>query len=112
MSQIQIEEKFETGFPGNIFSTIIRRISSLTRRDKVSNFKIGITSTPYERARYHSRNFDRMVLLYRTSSYQNVTLLERLLISHNWEFSENIINGGGGRKGQPPFYLYVVLRSF
>jgi hypothetical protein len=111
MGEIQIENNAETGFPRNVLSSVVRRISSLTRRNKVSKFKIGITSDPSARAKSYGDSFDRMVLVYETSSYQNVTLLEKLLIQHNAELSENIVNGGGGRKGTAPYFLYVVLQT-
>lgn len=111
MNEFLIEDSSETGFPRNVLPSVVRRISSLTRRNKVSKFKIGFTSDPSKRATAYVDSFDRMVLVYQTSSHQNVALLERLMIEHNSELSENLVSGGGGRKGQPPFYLYVVLRG-
>ncbi|MDP2997906.1 MAG: hypothetical protein Q8N47_10495 [Bryobacterales bacterium] len=51
-----------------------------------------------------------MIVLYQTSSIGFVSALEADLVEHNWEFTENVVAGGGGGVGDPPFFLYVVLR--
>jgi hypothetical protein len=51
-----------------------------------------------------------MHVVYRTDSYDNVCLLERELIDHNSELTDNMIGGGGGRKGYPPYFMYVVVK--
>ena len=38
------------------------------------------------------------------------TPVERDLIDHNQEITKNRIAGGGGNYGDPPYYLYLVLR--
>jgi hypothetical protein len=51
-----------------------------------------------------------MIVLYRTRSIDSVSKLESHLVEHNWEVADNSIGGGGGRIGDPPYYLYVVRR--
>lgn len=49
-----------------------------------------------------------MVVIYRTKSARNADRAERYLIDHNDGFSKNKKGGGGGPKGEPPYFLYVV----
>jgi hypothetical protein len=109
MKQIRVEQSYQTGLPNNSLPTVIRRVSALTRRDKVSKFKIGITCNPLERARKYIGKYKRMVVLYKTNSRQNVAFMEKNLISYNWDFCENLVAGGGGRLSEPPYFLYIVL---
>ncbi len=51
-----------------------------------------------------------MAVVYQSSSIENVSQLEWLMIEHNRELADNIIAGGGGSYGNPPYYLYVVVR--
>ena len=101
----------ETGRPSEVATTLRRRLSAYTRKDRVHGFKIGITNNPHARfSSGYSKDYDEMIVLYKSSSLDSVSEVERDLIDHNKEITENRIAGGGGDYGDPPYYLYVVLR--
>lgn len=99
-----------TGRPQAVVSTVLRKISAYTRESNVRWFKIGITNNPERRFQKHKTNYDRMVVIYRTISLDSVCELECELIEHNRELADNMIGGGGGKAGKPPYYLYVVIK--
>lgn len=100
-----------TGRPADVESTLRRRVSAYTREDRVSRFKIGITNSPYGRfSNGYARDYDEMIVLYRSSSLDSVSQVECDLIEHNAEITRNRIAGGGGDYGEPPYYLYLVIR--
>jgi len=112
MSDDLIHYDLATGRPSDVASTLRRRISAYTRHGLVRGFKIGITNNP--RARFsngYARDYDEMIVLYRSSSLDFVSQVECDLIEHNEEITKNRIAGGGGNYGDPPYYLYIVLRS-
>ncbi len=88
-----------------------RRVSAYSRQDRVANFKIGISSDPKERAMTYEGTYGEMVVLYETQSERFVRDIERFLIDNYWYDCDNIIGGGGGRLGKPPYYLYVALQK-
>ncbi len=101
-----------TGKPSVVASTMRRRVSAYTRKDLVRGFKIGITNNPAARfSNGYSRDYDEMIVLYKSSSLESVSVVERDLIDHNKEITKNRIAGGGGNYGDPPYYLYIVLRN-
>ena len=100
-----------TGRPSMVASTMRRRVSAYTREDLVRGFKIGITNNPNSRWSKYRTNFDEMIVLYQSSSLESVSEVERDLIAHNQEITKNRIAGGGGNYGDPPYYLYIVLRN-
>lgn len=101
-----------TGNPSVVASTMRRRVSAYTRKDLVRGFKIGITNNPAARfSNGYSRDYDEMIVLYKSSSLESVSEVERDLIDHNEEITKNRIAGGGGNYGDPPYYLYIVLRN-
>ena len=99
-----------TGRPEEILSTVLRKISGHTRQNVVRWFKIGITNNPPRRRNEHKRNYDEMILVYRSLSLRSVCELECELIEHNRELADNFISGGGGRSGAPPYFMYVVVK--
>lgn len=102
----------ETGWPQAVVTSVSRRISAYTRSDRVNGFKIGITNNPERRFRDgYAHAYPKMAVVYQSSSLENVSELERLLIEHNYELADNIISGGGGNYGDPPYYLYVQYGS-
>ncbi len=104
--------KLDTGHLQKLLSVIVKRLSALTRKNKVQRFKIGITNNPRRRyLRKYARIYDEMLVLYRTTSINYVSQLEDELIKHNWEHTDNKISGGGGDYGEPPYYLYVVRKK-
>lgn len=100
-----------TGKPSVVASTMRRRVSAYTRKDLVRGFTIGITNDPAARFSRYSRDYDEMIVLYKSSSLESVSEVERDLIDHNKEITKNRIAGGGGSYGDPPYYLYIVLRN-
>ena len=111
MDDDRVEFNYVTGWPSDVVSSVLRSISAYTRRDRVRGFKIGITSNPRRRFKEaYAHAYHKMAVVYESSSVANVAELERLLIEHNRELSDNIISGGGGDYGDPPYYLYVAVR--
>jgi len=92
----------------------IRRLSALTRSDRVRRFKIGITNKPKARAAQpdYSEHYDEMIVLYRTRSLNFVRQAETRLVKHYqpYQLCRNINAGGGGNFGEPPYFLYVVIK--
>src|SRR5258708_129782 len=112
MSADVVHFDFETGRPSTVATTLRRRLSAYTRKDVVGGFKIGITNNP--RVRFLKKDYsgyDEMIVLYRSSSLDSVSQVERDLIEHNKAITKNRIAGGGGNYGDPPYYLYIVLRN-
>jgi hypothetical protein len=100
-----------TGRHSDVASTLRRRVGAYTREDRVGRFKIGITNNPDGRfSNGYARDYDEMVVLYRSASLDSVSQVECDLIEHNGTITENRIAGGGGNYGEPPFYLYLVIR--
>ena len=100
-----------TGRPQDVVSTVLRKISAYTRENKVSRFKVGITNNPERRFnKGHKYNYDEMLVIYCSKSYNSVCDLERELIDHNQGLADNMIGGGGGRKGEPPYFMYVAIK--
>lgn len=100
-----------TGRPADVASTLKRRVSAYTKEDRVGRFKIGITNNPSGRfSSGYARDFDEMIVLYRSPSLDSVSQVECELIEHNEEITTNRIAGGGGNYGEAPYYLYLVVR--
>ncbi len=111
MSGGNVEYNYLTGQPRRIISDVLRSISAYTRSDRVESFKIGITNNPEKRFKAsYASTYDKMIAVYRSTSIDNVSRLEAELIEHNRDLSDNIIAGGGGNIGDPPYYLYVVIK--
>ncbi len=111
MSQDAVFFDLSTGRPSVVATTLRRRVSAYTRKDVMRKFKIGITNNPRTRfSKGYSADYDEMIVLYRSSSLDSVSQVERDLIDHNQEVTRNTIAGGGGNYGAPPYYLYIVIR--
>jgi hypothetical protein len=111
MSEETVIYNYFTGRPRNIVSDVLRVISAYSRIDRVRSFKIGITNNPEQRfKRGHAKNYDKMFVVYRSQSINSVSALECELIEHNRELADNIIAGGGGSYGNPPYFLYLVIK--
>ena len=112
MSADAVHFDFMTGRPSMVAGTLRRRVSAYTRKELVRRFKIGITNNP--RVRFSNKDYsgyDEMIVLYRSSSLASVSEVECDLIDHNQKITKNRIAGGGGNYGDPPFYLYIVIRN-
>ena len=99
------------GWPAGVVGNLKRSISGYAHR--ADAFRIGITSSPEQRAYpYLREGWERMIVLYTTTSSRNVRRLETTLLQHNWEREDlhNFQGGGGvGMNAEGPYYLYVVL---
>ena len=105
MTDIDVEYSYFTGRPQDIISNVLRSISANTRKDRVRYFKIGITNGPERRFRHaYIHDYDKMLVIYKSTSLNYVSELERELIEHNKELADNLIGGGGGNYGDPPYY--------
>ncbi len=67
MSADAVKFDVETARPSEVATTLRRRISALTRQDRVRAFKIGITNDPHVRWKTHKRGYDRMIVVYKSS---------------------------------------------
>lgn len=73
---------YQTGRPNDVLSSVLRSISAYTRVDRATAFKIGITCNPENRFRQaYADSYDKMLVVYQSSSVNNVRDLERLLLS-------------------------------
>jgi hypothetical protein len=107
------DDFFWTGHPRQVYSSVCRSLSALTRESRVVRFKIGITNHPRRRFTAYVDAYDEMIVLYRSGSIQNVSDMEAMLVEHNRGWSKNRTGGGGGNIGQiGPYYLYVVLAYY
>jgi hypothetical protein len=111
MDDEQVFDYSITGRPHEVASPVIRKISAYTRSNKVRYFKIGITNHPRRRFNEeYKKSYDEMIVLYKSKSIASVSQLEVDLVRHNEELADNIIAGGGGNYGDPPYYLYLVIK--
>lgn len=100
-----------TGPPRQVVASLLRSVSAHTRDGQVAGFKIGITNDPERRfLQEHARNYAEMLVLYETGSIDYASWLETILIEHNRDLADNDAPGGGGNYGEPPYYVYIVLR--
>ena len=108
---IILENNYLTGYPSNVLEYLHRSISQYSSWG--NRIKVGITNNPERRLMEHERsnqNWQRMVVMYKSTSINNTSWLERELVERNWERVENEIFGGGGGIGEGFQYLYVLLR--
>ena len=111
MEEERVTYPYYTGRPNEVLSNVLRSISAYTRIDRTRSFKIGITNDPERRFQEeYAPYYDRMFVLYRSDSIDNVSILEEELVEHNKDLADNIVAGGGGNIGIPPYYLYVVVK--
>lgn len=115
----EVKYKFVTGFPGNAYSSVVRRVSQYERH--CYHMKIGITGRdPQYRFEEHLRGnsslpanyWDRMVVVYQTRSIRHANTMEKLLIDYYKERLNCKIDqkcGGGSYHLMPVGYNYVYL---
>jgi hypothetical protein len=112
---IKIEYNYIEGhLNDSLISILNRKIGQYT----IDNFiRIGITGRdPEQRLREHSRDlddfWDRMIVIYRTSSEKNIREIERILTNSYKDFIYYEKLGGGGFISKVgPNYLYLLLRK-
>lgn len=106
-----IQYQIWTGWPTKLRSSFRRRVSRYVRN--CNSYKIGITNNPENRFSQpdYSDNYNRMIVMYQTSSLDSARDLEWRLIDDYQGYSDNINAGGGGPAGDPPYFLYVVIND-
>ncbi len=117
ISEAQIIYEPYTGRPSQVLPKIKRRITRLIRDKNYGEIYIGRTSYPEERLSQHEKEkgtFDRMLVVYKTSSSEYAHKVESELIRHYRKSDRvNVLNeveGSSGSEGESPYYVYVLLR--
>lgn len=105
---------YYTGTPVAVLTGLKQSIAQY--RKSHTAFKIGITADPNQRWSQHSNSsdWDRMVVVYKTTSYNFVTQVEKELIAYTfeWDGSENQVGGGGGKPADATvYYVYFLLKK-
>ena len=106
-----IEYNYIMGWPKHVQTGLRRSIAAYAWG--CTSFKIGITSAPWNRFTAPDYSmYDRMVVLYRTDSERFIRDMERSLVDYfcGHPDCDNVNAGGGGPMGEPPIYLYIVMR--
>ncbi|WP_225547550.1 hypothetical protein [Chromobacterium violaceum] len=114
-----VEYDLVAGHWGAVSASLAGKVSLYQRGKK--KFKIGITVDPERRWGKHSRShhgWDRMIVLYETTSHDYVCKAESSLIVFSSEkYDEKCQNkiGGGGGVNEPgrhdKFYLYMLVKK-
>lgn len=101
-----------TGHPSSVFESLNRSIGQYKRNH--TSIKVGITGrNPQYRFNEHLKVFDwdRMVVVYETTSHKYANTLENWLVEYH---SEDIVNqrtGGGSQLSlEGNHYLYILLK--
>ena len=100
-----------TGHPSLVIRVLNAKIGQYKRR--YTYVKIGITGRPPQiRFKEHLRNFswEKMVVIYKTTSAGYANLMEELLVDLHWDNITNERKGGGSeltKKGNN--YVYLLL---
>ncbi|MCG8573371.1 MAG: GIY-YIG nuclease family protein [Flavobacteriales bacterium] len=108
---MDLEYDYWTGSLNDVKASLKRSVAQYIRNHK--KVKIGITNNPERRKNQHAgsdEKWDKMIVKYQTFSINFIDQLEKLLIDEYWDYIQNEIGGGGGPKGDPPYYLYVLLK--
>ena len=83
-----------------------RRSSQLARNSR--QIKIGISGWPEARWDDYGREYNEMIVLYKTTSKNYIRDLEWQLVEEYGQVVDNEAPGGSGGVKGPPYYLYVV----
>lgn len=106
---------YQTGHLSNVIKSLRRVLGAYGRWN--GHVKIGITNNPEQRLTAHKYNdgWEKMVVIYETSSWDSAKKAEKNLIDFAYEQSIadfeiwNEIGGGGGDQGEPPYFVYLLL---
>lgn len=109
----------KTGWPKNIVEMICRNVEKVIKKPIIGKrkFKIGMTANPEQRFEQYlkeSANWQKMHILYKTTSSNNQKEVESKLICALAEkYPKQIENKNDGGAGKPtdslPRYVYVVV---
>ena len=101
-----------SGHITNISFNLRQSINSYIRH--YSTVKIGITCNPERRMSEHDRSgigWEKMIVKYKTSSVSYINEIEKETIDSHWDDITNMVSGGGGPNGNPPYFLYILLKN-
>jgi hypothetical protein len=125
--KMNIRDEAETGWPSR--GNLVQRVAAYTRNGRVQQYgpidqviaavrrrdlyrwRIGITNAPDARAAKYGSRYDEMILIYRTTSIQNVRQWEDRLLEVFKDKSDNLYIGGGRSAGEGPYYVYLVRKQ-
>ncbi|MCR6629601.1 MAG: hypothetical protein NVV74_05820 [Magnetospirillum sp.] len=96
-----------------------RTVGQYLRNGRHSHVMVGVTSNPERRWKERYRKeWDKMVVIYRTMSLEYATRCEREIVAHfghsraQFESSWNTNPGGNGNfRSYGPYFIYLVLSS-
>ncbi|MCX6255862.1 MAG: hypothetical protein NTV31_15510 [Bacteroidia bacterium] len=113
MLQKEVEYSLINGPPNFVIETLNRTLGQFKRYHR--KVKIGITGrNPQTRFNEHLRYFkwDRMVVVYETSSINFANKIEEWLVDCHWDFVTNRRIGGGSKLSEKFYsYTYVLLKK-
>lgn len=101
-----------TGHLARAYPKIHRRTVKYLSGRGILHYKIGITNAPKRRLFQYGANMDTMFVLYRTTALNYVQNAEKELVDDHL-YQPKCLNerrGGGGAYGEPPYYLYLVVK--
>lgn len=110
-----IEWNLTTGWPSQVIGNLKRSITQFANNN--AYVKVGITNNSDRRWGEHLKvdsGWERMIVLYKTSSVKHARYLEKELVEYFWNRDENynFTGGGGGQLGNfTNYYLYVLLQK-
>ena len=107
----------KTGWPSNVLPDIKRKITRIINDEGYDEIYIGRSSYPTRRINKHRTdkgNFKKALIVYKTQSQEHAQEVERSLIKHYLKADNvevlNQSEDSRGNIGEPPYYVYVVLR--
>ena len=94
------------------WATLVRKVAQLSRKDRASRSKVGITSDPRDRASRddYVGTYDQMILLWTSWSESDVRDIEKALTEKFGDALDNEVMGGAGSLGSPPHHVYLVRK--
>lgn len=104
-----------TGHPSRVFRPLAQKVETFISGRNLSNFKVGITSAPYNRfSNSYSTGYDAMLVVYETTSLVYVRQMEKFVIDYARARKtykiDNERRGGAGNYTNPPYCLYTALK--
>lgn len=111
---MDVAYRYIEGWPTETRHLIHRSVGALARHN--NHLKIGLTNNPERRFTEHrkNKNWDAMHVIYCSYRFQSVQAIERYLIQYirnqctSTYWHHNIVDGGEGRVGSGPYYVYVL----